>query len=487
MQIPEYMTYTFLRDLRMHHPAWRLLRADQGPLLAAFFYRAFIAPHRRGVEAQALVEALDLFLYEVSQQTGELPGRAPQEYLELWTENGWLRKYAYHEAWYYDLTVAAQKAVAWLVSLHKREFVGTESRLHTVFDLLHEIARDTDTDVSHRVAWLQSEIQRLQRELDTVQKSGVVQPRLSEVQVKERFLQAESTAVAILSDFREVEENFRELTRNLRDQIVKWEQGKGELLARVFEASDVIRESEQGRSFAAFWRYLMASQQQEDFRATVQQVSRIQPVQELLPEHPLGQMGQEWLQAAAAVQQTLGQLSAQIRRYVNEDYLQQEKAIYQRIAAIERQAVALREQQAVPSGGFMPMDESAPAVMLPMERRLFTVPQPTRLRSTVLEGGDASDGELAPMFQQVSIDREKLRGQIRAVRGDRAEVTLKEVLRAYPLQQGLAELLAYFVLASQAEQAFVPETLETLLFQRDGRQLAALCERVIYRQAEEGQ
>ena len=485
MNIPEYMTFDFLQTLRRNHPAWRLLCADQAPLLAAFFYREFLAAHRRGIETEEILQDLDLFLYDVSQQTGELAGRTPQEYLDRWTEQGWLRKYAWHDAWYYDLTATAQKAVDWLVSLHQRAFVGTESRLHTVFGLLQEIARDTDTDAARRADWLRGEIARLQAELAQVEATGKVQPRLNELQVKERFLQAESTATALLADFREVEENFRMLTQQVRDEIVQWEKGKGELLAKVFQESDVIRDSEQGRSFAAFWRYLMAAQQQETFRATLRQISEVPAVQKLLPEHPLSDIGPQWLQAAAAVQQTIGQLSAQIRRYVNEDYLQQEKAIYQRIANIERLAVDVRQGGSLPKGDFLAIDAAAPAVVMPMERKLFAVPRPTQLENRTLTQGDASGGKLTPLFQQVSIDPQKLRQQIRDVRGTRPEVSLKEVLQAYPLQQGITELLAYLVLASHKEGVFQPDTLDTLLFERDGRQLAAICERVVYRQEDE--
>ena len=485
MNIPEYMTFDFLQTLRRNHPAWRLLCAEQAPLLAAFFYREFLAAHRRGIETEEILQDLDLFLYDVSQQTGELAGRTPQEYLDRWTEQGWLRKYAWHDAWYYDLTATAQKAVDWLMSLHQRAFVGTESRLHTVFGLLQEIARDTDTDAARRADWLRGEIARLQAELAQVEATGEVQPRLNALQVKERFLQAESTATALLADFREVEENFRMLTQQVRDEIVQWEKGKGELLAKVFQESDVIRDSEQGRSFAAFWRYLMAAQQQETFRATLRQISEVPAVQKLLPEHPLSDIGPQWLQAAAAVQQTIGQLSAQIRRYVNEDYLQQEKAIYQRIANIERLAVDVRQGGSLPKGDFLAIDAAAPAVVMPMERKLFAVPRPTQLENRTLTQGDASGGKLTPLFQQVSIDPQKLRQQIRDVRGTRPEVSLKEVLQAYPLQQGITELLAYLVLASHKEGAFQPDTLDTLLFERDGRQLAAICERVVYRQEDE--
>ncbi len=208
--IPDYMDYDYLCNLRMNHAAWRLLRADQAAFIAAFFYREFIAGKRRGIEAQELLEHLDMFLYDAQRQTdGEVFGRSPQDYLEIWSDSdhGWLRKYEYHEEWYYDLTAPAQKAVEWLVSLHKQDFVGTESRLRTVFNLLHEIARETDTDAEHRKAYLLAQQEKIAAELAEIEASGVVKPRLDDVQVKERFLQAENTAQAVRS--RRISANLR--------------------------------------------------------------------------------------------------------------------------------------------------------------------------------------------------------------------------------------------------------------------------------------
>lgn len=488
-KIPEYMTYEYLRSLRMNHAAWRLLTADQAAFIVAFFYRAFIAGKRRGIEAQELLEQLDMFLYDAQQQAdGETFGRSPQDYLEIWSDSdhGWLRKYEYHNDWYYDLTAPAQKAVEWLYGLHKQSFVGTESRLRTVFDLLHEIARETDTEAAHRVAWLENQQAKIEQELAEIRASGVVKPRLDEVQVKERFLQAEDTATAILADFREVEENFRELTRQVQDDVVKWTRGKGELLEKIFNESDIIRKSEQGRSFMAFWRFLMRSQQQEDFRETLEQVAKAEPVRELLNDHPLAAINREWVRAAASVQQTLGQLSAQIRRYVDEDYLREERTMYQLIQQIEARAVEVRDH--APGDGFMTIDASSPAVTMPMERRLYAPPKKTKLVSPELTAGDGSDGELTALFDQVFIDPDKLRPNVAGVLAGRASVSLAEVLAVHPLQQGLSELMGYLVLASRqsgdGEQAFDSSQLEHILFERDGRQLLAVCDQVIFRREE---
>lgn len=69
--------------------------------------------------------------------------KAATAYLDDWAadERGWLRK-CYppgQDAPHYDLAASTETALTWLQTLGQRSFIGTESRLLTVFDLLKQI------------------------------------------------------------------------------------------------------------------------------------------------------------------------------------------------------------------------------------------------------------------------------------------------------------------------------------------------------------
>lgn len=156
---------------------------------------------------------------------------------------------------HYDLTPATEKAIEWLASLRQRQFVATESRLLTVFELLRQIVEGTEPDRGARLAELERRKAQIEGEIRRVAGGDVV---LIETQVKGRFLQMAATARALLTDFREVEQNFRGLDRGVREQIALWDGAKGELLERIFGERDAISDSDQGRSFRAFWDFLMS-------------------------------------------------------------------------------------------------------------------------------------------------------------------------------------------------------------------------------------
>jgi flagellar motility protein MotE (MotC chaperone) len=122
---------------------------------------------------------------------------------------------------HYDVTPAAEKVIDWLTSLRRRQFVGTESRLMTVFELLRQIAEGSESDSAARIAELEKRKAQLDADIQRIREGQLV--LMDATGVKDRFLQMAGTARALLSDFREVEQNFRELDRAVRERIATWE------------------------------------------------------------------------------------------------------------------------------------------------------------------------------------------------------------------------------------------------------------------------
>lgn len=154
------LDYATLELLRQNHPAWRLLCAHHAPLVAVFLHRVFIVPNVRNLSQADLVEALEDELFALREKLGAeaFPGTA-QSYLNDWAENdkGWLRKFypPGTDEPHFDLTPATEKALAWLEGLTERAFVGTESRLLTLFELLRQMSEGSQTDPQARIAELQ--------------------------------------------------------------------------------------------------------------------------------------------------------------------------------------------------------------------------------------------------------------------------------------------------------------------------------------------
>ena len=161
------LDYATLDLLRQNHPAWRLLRSDHAPLVASFLQRVFVVPNVRVMAQADLAEALEDELFALRDRCGaELFPKAALDYLNDWAANdkGWLRKFYAQgsDEPHFDLTPATEKAIAWLDTLAARSFVGTESRLLTLFELLKQMSEGSETDPQTRIA----ELQRRRDEID---------------------------------------------------------------------------------------------------------------------------------------------------------------------------------------------------------------------------------------------------------------------------------------------------------------------------------
>ncbi len=148
------------------------------------------------------------------------------------------------------MTPSAERAIEWVRSLMPTQFVGTESRLLTLLHLLRDLAAGSQENSAARVAELERRKAELEREIERV-RTGQTGP-LDATQIKERHLQATDMARRLLSDFRQVEENFRNLDLHTRERIAVSARPKGALLQEIFGETDHIRCSDQGKSFDAF-------------------------------------------------------------------------------------------------------------------------------------------------------------------------------------------------------------------------------------------
>jgi hypothetical protein len=399
---------------------------------------------------------LDDFIYPLRSELGEnsFP-RAATQYLDDWAsdDRGWLRKYYppdTDEA-HFDITPATEKALDWLVSLGQRNFVGTESRLMNVFELLQNLVSGTETDPWARISELERRKKDIESEIKRIHEGDLY--LLDATRIKERFLQVAATARGLLSDFREVEQNFRELDRTLRERIATWDGRKSVLLDEIFGERDIIADSDQGKSFRAFWDFLMSPTRQEELSSLLSRVFELEPIKELEPDQRLLRIHYDWVQAGEVTQRTISQLSEQLRRYLDDKAWLDNRRIMQLMREIEQSALALRPK--MPEGTVSELDEPAPDINLTMDRPLFNPP----LRSQIDEIPQNAV-EIAPtdaLFGQVYVDKERLASLVRKELQTRHQISLAEMIAANPLEQGLAELVTYLSIAADDETSIIDD------------------------------
>lgn len=438
------MRYDEIEHLQAHHPAWVLLRSPHASLVLGFLGRVFVDGNRGGQSAKVLVGLLDDELYALNTRTdGDPPfPRSAAAYLDDWAspEKSWLRKYypTGVDEPHYDITPAVEKAVLWLKDLRRREFVGTESRLNTLFELLRQMVFGADDDPQSQLVDLRRRRAELDEQIARAERGEV--ELLDATRQRDRYHQFARNARELLADFREVEENFRILDRRLRKQIAGWTGSKGALLDEALGSRNSITESDQGRSFQSLFDFLLSHQRQSELSELLDRLGKIADLEDLDPR--LRHVHFDWIDAGERTQSTVRLLSEQLRRFLDDQVWVENRRIFDLLRSVEATAVEFRQQ---PPTLTMELPAMAVEVVLPFERPLYAPVAPVSLDSDDVQVG-SGEFEADVLLDQLYVDRDALAHTVRSTLRDRGQIGLAPLIEDRPLQHGLAELIGYLSL-----------------------------------------
>jgi len=421
----------------------QFLRAEHFPLLTSFFYLAFKQQERIAYPQADLAGLLGDFIFGLERQGIEDYKNSPLDFLQKWAQQGYLRRY--YESGdepIYELSPASENALKWLEDLNKQQFVGTHSRLLQFFSLLKQIVNRT-AGPYERIQQLQAEKKEIDLEIDRIKKGNYAKP--SETQLKEDYYLAEETARRLLSDFRQVEENFRDLDTGTRQTIIKTSLTKGALLDNIFAQQDHLWNTDQGKSFKAFWEFLMSEPMQQELEELIAKLNEIPAIREIKQELIIDRIKTNLVDAGDKVNRSNDGLIEQLRKFVEQKNLTESRHILKSIEAIEQ---LLLEQKDVitPQDTLMEIDGLFRPSFF-MGRPLFSPPVKVAFTETAVEEGKA-DAPTDILFEQFYIDMNELRENVRSVLRTKSQVALSELLTQFRPTKGIAEILGYMQIAT---------------------------------------
>lgn len=476
--------YQIEADLRSS-PTVRLLRSDYAPLILAFLDAQFKQTQHSRIPYQTVMEALETALDSVREAEPDSYPRRPQDYLKEWIENGYLREYTDSQLRekVLELTPHAERALRWLEDLRERKFIGTESRLLRIFSLLEDIAARSTDDVTLRLQQLERQREEIEAEIQRIRETGQAD-RLTGRQVREWFLEADDTARQMISDFREVEEKFRTTAREVYAAQLDPALRRGDVLGSVIDADTALRESDQGRSFYAFYEFLSTQDRKDQFQTMLRQVYLLPDLEGIArPELTLRRFIWNMVDAAQKVRDQNNRLIEQLRRLLDSRALQESRRVRELIDHVKRAAIH-RNHTPPTERDFFIIDDRL-MIQLPMDREFWKASEPIEIDRQPLNVGQATDWEtLFALKNTFYIDERQLRAQIDTMLDFSHTATLEQILTQYPLQKGIPELVAYLNIAlTTPEHQIDRYRVESLLVRRyaDDRGLIIRLPHVVFR------
>ena len=447
--------------------AIRLLGSQNAPLIIGFLHDQFKQNNQITIPHLILVERLEDYLELLKQSAPHSYPRPAKQYLDDWcNKQGYLRKYhiANSDDPVYELTAETERAFRWLDELQTRQFVGTESRFLHIFDLLQDIVEQSNENLDERLHYLEAEKARIESEIGRIQTTGRVET-YTDTQIREKFFQLNDTARHLLADFREVEDNFRSIAREVQQHQLQADVSKGDIVGGVLDADQNLRESDQGRSFYSFWQFLMSQQKQDELRVLLAKVLQIPAVMATDENHNLRYLKRNLIDAGSKIIESNRRLAEQLRKLLDDQNIQEARRVQDLIGEIKQMVARLNTadrtevNRPAPNHPFVSIS-GLPDIAMPLERPLWSPTRAVNFAEVVVESADAAPDpdQFAALYSQFFVDEQELRERIEYLLEQRPQVTLREVLEQYPLKKGLTELLFYLSMAAKSQHSMIHKT-----------------------------
>ncbi len=458
------MTYEYLLSLKKHNQTIKLLSSDNFAMVVSFFYFVFVRQKHISISYEVILSYLDDFIYNINQEEIYYP-KQPKEYLEDFVRSGYLKKYYGSEGeLLYELTPYSQKALEFLESLEKKEFVGSRTKFSIIFDLLEELIFETDLSDEERIKKLQVQKDEIDEKIKKIKKKQDI--RFDESRIKEHFMLIEEQSRKLKYDFSQIEYNFRELNLLAMQSIVTSKSSKDNILSSIFEIEDGIRNSDQGKSFFAFWQILTDNKKNEKLSAMLEKLYQLDTISKFDEDKKLKNLKFDLLSNANKIAKVSSNLIEQLRRFLDERVWIENKKILELCKNIEKTAIEIKEDP--PQSRFIDIKGAKVQIDSVFEKSLYSIKKPVDFKAEIKE--DEVDVDLESFYNLFFIDEEVLKSNINYLLQIKPQCTLSEVVEKFPVKKGVSELVSYLSIAKNSQDTIIMDKKEKITIEDENKQ-----------------
>ncbi|WP_253252540.1 DUF3375 domain-containing protein [Variovorax boronicumulans] len=440
--------YSDLSELR-ESPRWKLLRADKAPVVLACLSVLFSVGPDRVLPTSALHERLTRQIGLLRSLGCDLP-QTPQQYVIEWLNAGWLRRDFPDESAeeVFELSTDGAEALRVVTRMLRPRSAATESRLASVLRLIQDLAAATNASPQARIDRLLEERARIDEEIDAVRSGRIttLEPQRARERAREAIMQGED----LIGDFDRVRDEFSAINQRLRRELVEGDGSKGEVLANVFDGIDVIRQTEAGKAFDAFWRLLTNPVEAARFEEALRQVVARAFASELDNEERrfLLRFKSRLLEQTNKINVVQSSFASSLQSFVRSREFSEHRRILRLLREAQQGALSLIPSVKLNQRLDFQLDRTSAAVKSVSQWYLH---DPSKTAgSAQMEDAQASDARIEDIqahIRRSEIDVRSLKRHIRHVLAEVSQASISQVLHVCPAEQGLGSVIGYIQLA----------------------------------------
>ena len=457
-------------------PSVKLLKMRSAEFFLAFVTSVFDEQMAIGEEKlQMLLENWldnqheDIIDEDINIETlGESNEAKAKRLIKEWTDKGLFANYQNEDGEIiYELSSHTSKVIDWVTSLKKEEYIGTESKFKTLFSQLKDLVEFSNEDREKRLELLRQKKEDIERQIESLEMGEEIEV-YEDYQIEPRYNSLNKLAKELLSDFKEVDDNFKEIIKQIYKRQTDNE-GKKNILNYIFDAYAELKDSQQGKSFYAFWEFLLSTELQKEWDELTDLLYKTLDKRNIDSKDKfLKEMKKHLFDAGEKVSKTNDRMSEKLSLIIRNNGNSDTQATKQVINDIKKLLLNTTQNKERNNAS---LSYEVVELNLPLERQLNLTPkQEIEYKNVPTEAslGITELERLDKLYNHHQIDRKILRKRIDIILRENTQTTLAEVIELNNgIEKGLSELFGYIAILKEYKTVVSDDRKQEIAFSKD--------------------
>ncbi len=448
--------YNKIETILQTSKAFELIRVKNLPEILSFLYKEFKEDSNSTLKYEEAITKLSNYLdiLESENENDFLISNfeKARKVLDKWCKKEFLVRTEDSKGnWNISLTPETNKVILWIEDLEEKDFIGTESRFQLIFNQLKDIIEKSTLDPVERIKQLEERKTEIEIEIQNV-KNGIINP-VENYLIQEMYENVLKNARSLVSDFSEVEKNFKEIISKIYEDQISQKYSKGSIVINTFNSLEALKEKDQGKSFYGFWQILFNQNGSSQLDKLIGEVHLILDDKKIKnKDFFLEDLRFQLHEAGKKVIATNILLAERLNRLVNNENLKESKKIFETINEIKK----LMIQNVNNSNNInnLMCIELNPEFNFPFERNLLELSFKSNIKEIILPEIKINLEDISELFSYVPVNETELKNRILEQIKDNKEISLGELTKNIPIEKGVEEILKYYSLALNDLQKF---------------------------------
>lgn len=457
-------------------PSVKLLKMRSAEFFLAFVTSVFDEQMAIGEEKlQMLLENMldnqreDITDEDINKETlSESNEAKAKRLIKEWTDKGLFANYQNEDGEIiYELSSHTSKVIDWVTSLKKEEYIGTESKFKTLFSQLKDQVEFSNEDREKRLGLLRQKKEDIERQIESLEMGEEIEV-YEDYQIEPRYNSLNKLAKELLSDFKEVDDNFKEIIKQIYKRQTDNE-GKKNILNYIFDAYAELKDSQQGKSFYAFWEFLLSSELQKEWDELTDLLYKTLDKRNIDSKDKfLKEMKKHLFDAGEKVSKTNDRMSEKLSLIIRNNGNSDTQATKQVINDIKKMLLNTAQNKERNNAS---LSYEVVELNLPLERQLNLTPkQEIEYKNVPTEAslGITELERLDKLYNNHQIDRKILCKRIDMILSGNTQTTLAEVIEQNNgIEKGLSELFGYIAILKEYKTVVSDDRKQEIAFSKD--------------------